>query len=146
MAALFVLFHALTRRRKGSQCACGSLQPVVRAGVGVRFGSCQRYPDVRAAPPEAPAAPRPAGPALRRLTALLQRLTAAAARRPRPKHLRGLLSRQTRTPGGPIVPRPAQRRPEPAVRQCRHEPGECGTRPACSSPEEQRSERVCCGL
>lgn len=104
----------------GCAHAClGSLQ-----SLRYRFGSARCDLDDEAAPAEAPAAQRDAGLPLRRLRALLQRLTAAAARRPGPERLRGVFPGQTQTPAGPVLPGPAQRRPEPAVRQCRHEPGQ----------------------
>lgn len=87
--------------------------------------------DVQAAPPEAPAAQRAVGPPLCRLSSLLQRLSSRAARCPGPQHLPGLLPSETRTPAGPVLPCPAQRRPQPAVRQRRHEPGEFRPGPVC---------------
>lgn len=106
--------------------------------VSARFCQCLIGlvgPHVQTASPEAPAAQWAVGPPLCPLNAPLQRLSSPrAARCPGPQHLPGLLPAETRSPSGPVLPGPAPRRPQPAVRQRRHEPGEFGPGPVSPGP------------
>lgn len=84
-------------------------------------------------PPEAPAPQRAAAPPLCRLSALPQRLrqqlSPGVFLRAGPQPLPGLFQGQTRTHAGPVLPGPAPRGPQSAVRQRRHEPGQSGPGP-----------------